>query len=71
MDMLCPLRLQRFAMPAMEQGDLVPLFEKLPNDERSDEARPAQYEDVSHTLDRMRNREVSLRATTAARRAVG
>jgi hypothetical protein len=37
-DVLRTLRRRRLAMPAMKHGHVVPVFEKLPNDERPDEA---------------------------------
>jgi hypothetical protein len=48
MDMLCALRVWRFAMPAMKHGYVVPVLEKLPNDERPDETRSAQNKDARH-----------------------
>ncbi len=41
MDVLSTFRPWGFAMPPMKHGDVVPVFEKLPNDERPDETRSA------------------------------
>jgi hypothetical protein len=41
MDVFCTVHPRGFAMPPMKHGDVVPVFEKLPDDKRANETRSA------------------------------
>ena len=47
-NVLGTLRPRGLALPPVEHGDVVPCFEKLPNDEGAYETRAAQDEDAGH-----------------------
>jgi hypothetical protein len=47
--------LRRFSIASMEERYVVALIQKLPDDERADEARPSENEDPSHAAESMKD----------------